>query len=192
MKKITFVVIILLSATLMFAGGQGDTKAAEEKGPVTLQLMEVQEQMWDGFVAVIADWEAKTGNKIEVNLIPGNQIEQVLISRLNAKEAPDIFMSQGASFENLLPPGAVAPLNDRPFADRIPDSIKQMMYYSDGSIPYIPLVSLNGEGVAYNKKIFRDLGIAEPTNRIEFLAACETIKNAGIVPLIYQGGPKDS
>ena len=106
MKRTVLATAIILASVLAFGSGQDDVAA---DGPVTLQLMEVQEQMWDGFVAVIADWEAATGNKIEVTLIPGNQIEQVLISRINADEAPDIFMSQGASYENLLPPGSVAP-----------------------------------------------------------------------------------
>jgi raffinose/stachyose/melibiose transport system substrate-binding protein len=189
MKRTVLATAIILASVLAFGSGQDDVAA---DGPVTLQLMEVQEQMWDGFVAVIADWEAATGNKIEVTLIPGNQIEQVLISRINADEAPDIFMSQGASYENLLPPGSVAPLNDRPFAARIPESTKELMYYSDGTLPYVPLVPLNGQGIAYNKTIFNELGISEPTNRLEFLAACESIKNAGIVPLNYQGGPNDS
>lgn len=187
MKKLIIFFLVVCSFFPAWAQGEKETS-----GGVTLKMLQVQEQMWDGFKEVIADWEQKTGNKIEVNLIPGNQYEQVLISRINANEAPDIFKSEGASYENLLPPNSVAPLNDRDFIDRIPESVLMLMEYSDGTIPYIPLVPLNGEGIAYNKKMFAELGLKEPKNRKEFLAVCETLKNAGITPLNYQGGPQDS
>ncbi len=38
-------------------------------------------------------------------------------------------------------------------------------------------------GVVYNKAIFRDLGISEPSDYNEFIDLCETIKSAGISPL---------
>ena len=38
-------------------------------------------------------------------------------------------------------------------------------------------------GMFYNKKIFEDNGITVPANWTEFLAVCEKLKTAGIVPL---------
>lgn len=44
-------------------------------------------------------------------------------------------------------------------------------------------------GMVYNKKVFSDLGIGIPQNWEQFLAACETLKKAGITPIAL--GSKD-
>ena len=49
---------------------------------------------------------------------------------------------------------------------------------------------MNGIAVAYNRKIFSDLGLSVPRNWDEFLQVCETIKQAGIYPVAL--GIKDA
>jgi raffinose/stachyose/melibiose transport system substrate-binding protein len=186
MKRLIVIMVLAGIAASGFAAGQQESAGAGT-GPVTLTLLEVPEQMWEGFKAVIAEWEKRTGNKMEVQILPNDQIYPVLISRINAGEAPDIYMSDGRALEFTLPPGSMARLNERPFFSAIPDATKELLVTSDGSLPYIPLVPLNAAGVAYNKKIYRDAGVSEPKNRKEFIAVCEKIKQAGVAPLNYQG-----
>jgi len=147
------------------------------------------EMTYEGLKAVIADWETKTGNTIDVQNLSGDQLYFVLNSRISGGDGPDFFMSLGKSDEYTLDVSIIEPFNDRPWYKDIPDSVKKLMTYSDGTMPYIPTVPINAAGLAYNKKMFRDLGIDLPKNRKEFLAACETIKNAGVTPLNYQGAP---
>jgi len=84
MKKRLFVfILILLSAGLSFAAGDKEASVQEPEGPVTITLLIQPEMMWDGFKAVIADWEEKTGNTIDVQNLGGDQLFLVLTSRVN-------------------------------------------------------------------------------------------------------------
>lgn len=52
-------------------------------------------------------------------------------------------------------------------------------------------LKIEGEGIVYNKKIFKEAGIEElPNNYDEFLEACEKIKVIGVTPFFIPG--KDS
>jgi raffinose/stachyose/melibiose transport system substrate-binding protein len=180
-----YIVLLLLLVIAVFGFTEGQQEPGKKEG-VTLTLLEVPEQMWDGFKAVIEEWEKRTGNKMEVQILPNDQIYPVLISRINAGQGPDIYMSDGRALEFTLPPGSMAALNGRPFFDEIPDATKALLLTSDGKLPYIPLVPINAAGIAYNMKIYRELGLSVPENRREFITVCQKIKGTGVAPLNYQ------
>lgn len=54
----------------------------------------------------------------------------------------------------------------------------------------IPLFS-TGIAMFYNKDIYKELGLSVPNNWNEFIANCEVIKNAGIVPIAWMGQKAD-
>jgi raffinose/stachyose/melibiose transport system substrate-binding protein len=51
-----------------------------------------------------------------------------------------------------------------------------------------PIVSQAPQGIIYNKKIFKDLGLDEPKNLSDFFALSQKIKKSGISPLVVGGG----
>ncbi len=187
--RILFVWLLLFTTVFLFSNGKQE-QPVETVGPKTITMLSIPELMSaEGFKAVIAEWEERTGNRMEVQILPDDQVNQVLVQRLNAGEGPDIFETNGKGAEFYLPPNSVEPLNDRPWAEKIPVATLELMTYSDGTLPYVPLVPLNAAGIAYNKTIFADLGLTEPKNRLEFVSIMEKIKKAGLVALIFQGAP---
>lgn len=63
-----------------------------------------------------------------------------------------------------------------------PAAVSAFVY--NGKYYGIPLY-LNAKFMGYNKKIFGDLGIAEPADLDGLLMACDTIKAAGITPISF-------
>ncbi|MFP3126562.1 ABC transporter substrate-binding protein [Ectobacillus funiculus] len=50
-----------------------------------------------------------------------------------------------------------------------------------------PLESQSPQGIIYNKKIFKDLGLKEPKNLAEFYELSEKIKKSGVSPIVVGG-----
>lgn len=181
--------LFLLTTVFLYSSGKQE-QSAEKAGPKAITMLSIPEfTSIDGFSAVIAEWEKRTGNTIEVQILPDDQVNQALVQRLNAGEGPDLFETSGKGAEFYLPPNSVEPLNDRPWAGEIPAATLELMTYTDGTLPYVPIIPLNAAGVAYNKKIFTELGLSEPKNRLEFVAVMEKIKEAGMTALLLQGAP---
>ncbi|MDF2538499.1 MAG: msmE 19 [Herbinix sp.] len=59
-------------------------------------------------------------------------------------------------------------------------------YSYDGSI-YAIATKITTQGIVYNKKIFRQLGLSEPKTYSEFLALCDTIKKYRLIPIAAGG-----
>lgn len=57
----------------------------------------------------------------------------------------------------------------------------------NGSVYTAPLKAGTPQGIIYNKKIFRELGLEEPEDYGQFLAICERLKKEGVYPLVVGG-----
>lgn len=72
----------------------------------------------------------------------------------------------------------------------LPESVSALF----GDIPKVngrvytaPIDIVMPQGIIYNKKLFRHMGLKEPSTYQEFLDICKTFKSAGITPLIVGG-----
>ena len=66
--------------------------------------------------------------------------------------------------------------------DKFPEGLWDIVSY-EGEIYSIPVNVHRGNIVFYNKKIFDELGLSEPTNWAEFITSMNTVQEAGYVPL---------
>lgn len=86
---------------------------------------------------------------------------------------------------NFLARGALTNLADLPQAQTIDPSVQALVnqfatYKSETSaLPY----SITAAGMIYNTELFDQAGVDVPTSWTEFLAACETFKAKGIIPI---------
>jgi raffinose/stachyose/melibiose transport system substrate-binding protein len=80
--------------------------------------------------------------------------------------------------------GYLASLNDLPGIENFGDVAKSAWITDDGSNVFcVPMASVI-HGFFYNKDMFDQYGIAEPTTRDEFFAALETLKTNGETALV--------
>lgn len=130
-------------------------------------------------------YEKETGVDIEVEFKGRKGIKEGLIPALDANQQVDFFDGAG---------------NKSNYGDRIislEDIVKEHNYeprtnptmmalfrsYNDGVLKEIPY-QFKANAYLYNKKLFKQAGIEKaPANWDEFLAACQKLKDAGIIPL---------
>jgi raffinose/stachyose/melibiose transport system substrate-binding protein len=114
-----------------------------------------------------------------------------LAAKLEAGTAGDLITCRpfDASLD-LFNKGYLTSLNDLPGMENFGDVAKSAWITDDGSDVFcVPMASVI-HGFIYNKAIFDELGLSEPTTNEEFLALLQTIKDNGIyAPLVM--GTKD-
>lgn len=113
-----------------------------------------------------------TASNLSAGFLRGNPPD---VGLLNYNEEMSRFMERGA----------LSDLSDMPEADRIRDDVQELVdqyptYPGRTSVlPY----SVAAASVIYNVKMFDDNNIDIPTTWDELIAACDTLKAAGITPI---------
>ncbi len=108
--------------------------------------------------------------------------ETVLKTKLASGDAPDMMsVWPGGLMADYAQAGHLLDITGQEYTNRLTDLVKGEFTFKDKL--YGVGWNATAEGLYYNKKIFSDLSIAQPTNWDEFLAACEKIKQAGITPI---------
>lgn len=128
---------------------------------------------------------------LEVTMLPDDQYYTALKTKLATGEAPDLLWVQpryagvNATY-TLAEAGYLADLSDLKCVDLVGNGVDSFTYQDKvygipGGVTFL--------GTYYNKTIFEQNGLSVPTNWQEFLTCCETLKNAGIQPVVM--GDKD-
>jgi len=178
-------VFVAMALTLAISTCGGTVVASEA---LTLTYLCANENFPDSFKEFITDYEAATGNKVEVQLFPAVEYDQIIRARMMAGQNFDLYRTDSArSSEFMWPPDWPADLRNRPWINRMSDGCKSVIAWSDGRITGIPITNNGAFGIMYNKKIFADAGITElPKTWAEFLGICEKIKAFGVIPVNIQ------
>jgi raffinose/stachyose/melibiose transport system substrate-binding protein len=156
---------------------------------VTLRVWDTFSDNSDGMDAFVAAFEAANpGIKIERDVQSVDEMRPVIQTALNAGTGPDLFYyDTGPGFAGVLAEaGLLMPLDDAfaagNFAAVYPWAKDRTTF---GGKAYGIGNEVEFLGVYYNKALFEANGIAVPTTHDEFVAACETLKAAGIIPIAF-------
>lgn len=156
-------------------------RAAEE--PETIELAITKSSQNSLFVdkALFAEFERQTGIRVKLQILPSDQVTAVLQTKLAVGETPDLILYnlKTAAYELNLEKNFEA-LDDEPWVGRLRNST--VLSYYGHIYGFHVNQDVGQQGVVYNKKIFRDLGLGVPRDYQELLAVCERIKAAGIEP----------
>ncbi len=171
-------------------------KSAEESENVTITFMCSGVKATEG-----EDFRAETLPRLvkekypnvtlEVTLLPDDQYYTALKTKLATGEAPDMMWVQpryagvNATF-TLAEAGYLEDISDLKCVNLVGSGVDSFTY--NGTVYGIP-GGVSYLGTFYNKKMFEENGLSEPGNWQEFLNCCETLKNAGIQPIVM--GDKD-
>ena len=132
-------------------------------------------------------FEQKTGIAIDFQLVPSDQFFNVLKTKLNSGEAPDLFGGQSGITDlavNYNVAKNAVDLSNEPWS-KLEDPLVTAQSTVDGKLYGLTYWDTLGYiwVVNYNKKIFADNHLTEPKNYAEFKADCEALLKAGIQPL---------
>ncbi|CAH1192705.1 Multiple sugar-binding protein [Paenibacillus allorhizoplanae] len=176
--------------TVTPAASSGATNSAKStempKEKVTLTYMASQDWIKDSEMQLAKKFEAETGIHIDYQIVPSDQYQNILKTKLNAKEAPDIFGGQDGQLDlnNLygVEKNAVDLSGEEWVKREDPLFVEQGSYNKkvyaltiwDPSYDWV---------IVYNKKIYEKLNLKVPTTYADFKAVSEKIKSAGTTPI---------
>lgn len=177
MKKMRFAALVLAIALSLAAFG------ACAEGTM-LTIMANANHFENPYIkAALANYEEKTGNKLELQGIPADNFETVSQTKFNTGDIPDILISFGNNTLAAYNPekNFVDFTNADWVSDLVDVSYAQAEY--KGVIWGLPHWEASATGILYNKALFEKLNIAVPTTQDEFMAACQTLKDNGVIPM---------
>jgi ABC-type sugar transport system, periplasmic component len=176
-----------LAVSLTACGNSGDDSSNASSGSggkVTIELAISKASQDSAFVDqdLLDQFEKETNIKVNLQLLPSEQITTVLQTKLAVGETPDIVQYNLAS--------AVTDLNlernfeildNEPWVSRV---VNKNVLSAHGHVYSFQVSQDTGmQGVVYNKDIFNELGLSVPKSYEEFIAVSQKIKDAGITPI---------
>lgn len=184
------IAIALGSAAILAGCASGPNPGATE--PVTLTIWTWSNEAREAFEGGIIDAfeKAHTGIELEVLVQPDKDYQTLLTTGLAGSGGPDVaaIRSYGV-ITSFADSGNLVALDDvvtdwSGFSDL---ALTGASSRSDGKLYAVPQ-GVQTAQVYYNKTIFAEHGLSVPTTWDEFLAACQTLKAAGVTPIAMPGG----
>lgn len=160
-----------------------DTAGDESLAGTQLVVMSSQNWVNDTDQALAEKFREETGIEVDIQAVPDDQYQSIVMSKLASGEGPDIFYATcGAGMSNYMPNKYMLDLSEEEWVSRYKDWAKAAV--SNGSkIVGLNRWSVNGWLIMYNKNIFAQYNLSEPTDFEEFKAVCQTLLDNGIRPI---------
>jgi raffinose/stachyose/melibiose transport system substrate-binding protein len=155
---------------------------------VTLTYLASQGWVYDAEMELGKKFEEETGIAIDYQIVPADQYFNLLRTKLNSGEAPDIFGGQSGVTDLKLQYNVeknAVDLSSEPWASKL-DPLVAAQSTVDGKLYGMTYWDTVGGSwvINYNKKIFAENGISVPTDFAGLKTACETLLAKGIQPLM--------
>lgn len=169
-----------------------DTGTTED---ITISFMASQDWIQDAELDLAKKFTEETGIKIDYQIVPSDQYYNLLMTKINAGEATDIYAAQSGRFDiqtQLNVAKNAVDLSNESWSKNVdPLAAAELsvdMAATELSVDAIlygqPIQDLSAVwAVAYNKQIFSDLGLSIPTNYAEFKQVCDAILDADKTPI---------
>lgn len=146
----------------------------------------------DGLLALIDLFESKYPDVAVENAAvaggAGTNAKAVLAARMQGNDPPSTFQVHGGAElnESWVAADMMEPLNDfyeeYELMDKFPEELIDLVS-KDGNIYSVPVNIHRGNVIFYNKAVFEENGISEPTTLDEFMDVLQQLQDAGVTPL---------
>ena len=169
------------------AAPAADEETAEAPAEdVTITFMASQDWIQDAEMELGEKFTEETGIKVDYQIVPSDQYESLLMTKINAGECTDIFGGQSSKFSIVtqfdVEKNAVD-LSGESWAGNVEPAAAEELSVN-GKLYGQPIQDVSAcWAVAYNIAMFDELGLKIPTNYAEFCDVCEKIKASGVTPI---------
>jgi len=193
MKKMVSLILTLGMVVTLFAGCGSKSSTTTDtsskdgaKKNITLTYLASQDWIKDPEKELAKKFEAETGIKIDFQIVPSDQYSNMLKTKLNAKEATDIFGGQSGKWD-LIPNYQVeknaVDLTSEEWAKRMNPLVKEQLTVNNKLYGMTLIDETSGWFIVYNKTIFKKLNLSIPKTYNEFKTASKTISDSGVTPV---------
>ncbi len=183
-KTLCLLIVSILVMSNLFANSNKEAKTDAEQG-VELTMGSWRTDDTVQMKAVLGEFTKQYPN-IKVNFQPTIPAEYNTTLRLQLEGGigPDVMYARSfATGNQLFQDGFFADVSSvSGYNNNYSASNKAPWLATDGSAFGIPFAAVS-HGIYYNKDIFKELGLTQPKDWDEFLEYCQTIKDAGYMPL---------
>lgn len=170
------------------AGDNTSAADTKTKDPVTISFVIPNTVDTEPFSQLFGEFEQQTGNKVELQALPGGEFDNMMKTRFSTGDFPDLFLMQPGTkqYVKLRADEMLREWSgDADVWARIIPSMKEAQTL-DGKIYGVPYGATGMYGVFYNKDVFTKAGVEPPKNYADLIAIAQKIKAAGITPF-YEG-----
>lgn len=167
-----------------------ETEKADSTG-VTLTFLASQDWVYDAEMDLGQKFEAETGIKIDYQIVPSDQYYNLLMTKLNSGEGPDIFGGQSGTYDIVsqynVEKNAVD-LSNESWVSYYDEFAKEQT--STGGTLYGSTYfdTTTDFYMVYNKKMYEEYDLEVPTTFEEFENNCQVLLDNGIVPFFECAG----
>ncbi len=185
MKKLALVLVVVF-VVLSLAGPVLSEPRAYARQNITITQMASQGWIYQAEMDLGVKFEEETGIHVDYQIVPSDQYFNVLQTKLNTGEAPDIFGGQSGKTDLRINYDITAngvDLSDEEWVIRQDPLVTEQVSLDDKVYGMTLFDTQAVWIIVYNKDIFADLGLSVPTTYDEFKTVCQTIKDAGISPI---------
>lgn len=159
---------------------------APAKEDITISFMASQDWIQDAELDLSKKFTEETGIKVDYQIVPSDQYPSLLLTKLNTGECTDIFATQSGKFDIQTQYNVeknALDLSNEGWAKNV-DKLAAEQLTVNGKLYGEPIQDVSAVwAVAYNKKIFSDLGLTVPKTYADFAKICDAIKKAGKTPI---------
>ena len=160
---------------------------APEKTEVTLTYLVSQGWAPDAEIALAKQFAEQTGITVDYQVIPSDQYFNVLKTKLNSGEGPDLFGGQSGKTDLVVNYDVEKNAVDLSSEPWVKTEDQQVLDQSTVNGKVYGQTVWNTLGTTwvmnYNKDIFAKLNLSVPKTFAELKSACEKIKEDGIIPI---------
>ena len=174
----------IAATTLAGCSGSSGSTTADGKVEISFLTTNVDDAIATGNALIAAFQKANPDVTVTLNTRPGGtEGDNLVKTQLSTGEMDDVFFyNTGSLFQALNPDQTLANLADESWASEVTDNFKTVVSTDNGTYG-APLGTSMAGGIAYNTKVFADLGLSVPTDWSSLVADAEKIKAAGITPI---------
>lgn len=168
------------------AGGSDTSESTGGSSDVVISIMASQDWVQDAEMELAEEFTAKTGIKVDYQIVPSDQYTNLLTTKLNTGECTDIFMTQSGRFDiktQFNVEKNAVDLSGESWAGNV-DKLAAEELMVDGKLYGQPVQDVSAVwAIAYNKVLFDELGLSIPTDFDSFMNVCQTIQDSGVTPI---------
>lgn len=187
-KKIVGILVLFLVVSFGFAGYKilfAGAETSERKPAVVIRFAHWRVEDIDVFNKIIKKFEEEhPGIYVIQSVDDTNEYRKSLPESMKNGTGPDIFAnSPGGDFAGVVEMGGYMDLTGIKLLGQINAELLKPGQYKDKqyAVPYQLVYNIP----VYNKEIFAKNNLQPPTDWNGFLSVCETLKNSGVIPLIF-------
>lgn len=185
-RTISLLLALLSLLSLLLAGCGGSSSGSSSK--ITLTVLESQGWVYPAEQDLARKFEAQTGIHIDYQIVPAANYFQVLDTKLNSGQGPDIFGGQSGvsdlEVQYHVTQNAVDLSNQDWVKREDPAALGQATLNGKVYGQEIWDITSGYWVIIYNKNIFQNAGITSvPATYHDFVADCARIKAAGLTPI---------